>query len=145
MNSGFLGITFDSLQGHAGSIVSVLNIEFEGTSLYSSVGLHPIGVNGRLANADLITTAYYSIFHSNIPVVIQDGILPQRRHGSSWEDIKDSYLANMGNLMSFIKVQALGFSNYGHSLFALYNIEALSLTGLVGTSPERVTMIDVGM
>jgi hypothetical protein len=133
------------LHSHAGSIVSVLNIEFEGSSLYKNVGIYPIGVNGRLANADLVTTAFSSFSYSNIPVVIQDGVKPFVGNINSWDGFQKSYFSYLTNLLKFIRVQALGFSNYDHSLFALYNIEAISLIGHVETDNGQVSMIDVGM
>ncbi|KAJ3349310.1 hypothetical protein HDU91_006403 [Kappamyces sp. JEL0680] len=119
------GHSFDRLENHGGSIISVLNLEFEGSDPYTSVGVHPIGINGRLANADLTTTAVKSLQYSGVPMVL----LHKGRRSQSHLPWIDNYPILFSNLLAFIKAQALGFPLTNHGLFALFNIEALSLTG----------------
>ena len=108
--------------------MTVLNLEFEGTGTYSSIAMHPIGIHGRLPNADLVTTAVRSFEYSGMSMVLNS----EGEHipwGGPWQDKYPIYLRN---LLSFVKTQAFGFPSLGHSLFAISNIEALSLTGIVG-------------
>ncbi|KAJ3258769.1 hypothetical protein HK103_003363 [Boothiomyces macroporosus] len=135
-------LEFDGLTNHAGAIVSVLNLEFEGTGGYSSVALHPIGVNGRLSNADLITTAAYSFDYAGIPVVLHEkGTHPDHQLGDY-----GYYNSALKNLWSFIKVQAFGFPTRNHVLFPRYNIEAITLSGIKGRENNvDVTKIGLGI
>lgn len=134
-----IGLEFELLSSHAGSIISVINLEFEGNGLYSTVGLHAVGVNGRLPNADLVTTAVRSFQYAGVPVVLQDGTLPLEH--VPWIDNYPIYLSN---LLSFMKEQALGFPKLNHGLFALYNIEAVSLSGNIGSSFD-VNLSQIGL
>ncbi|KAJ3270445.1 hypothetical protein HDV01_007805 [Terramyces sp. JEL0728] len=133
-------LEFDGLTNHAGSIVSVLNLEFEGTGGYSSVALHPIGVNGRLSNADLITTAVFSFDYAGILVVLhEDGTHPAHQLGEY-----GYYNSALKNLWSFIKVQALGFPTRNHVLFPRYNIESITLSGVKGEQ-ENIDVTKIGL
>jgi GPI-anchor transamidase subunit GAA1 len=133
-------LEFDKLKNHAGSIVTVLNLEFEGTWAYNAIAIHPVGINGRLPNADLVVTAVKSFEYSGMSAVLhEDGKHVQ--WGGSWQD---KYPVLLKNLLSFIKAQAFGFPSLGHSLFAISNIEALSLTGIVGTE-NNIKLSQVGL
>jgi glycosylphosphatidylinositol transamidase len=86
-----------------------------------------VGLNGRLPNADLVTTVVRSLQYSGIPVTIHDG---EQVPFGVWID---RYPILMRNLWSFVKIQAFGVTTHAHSLFSKYNIEALSLVGVQGS------------
>lgn len=67
--------------------------------------------------------------------MIHDGGRPT---GHGW---KENYITFSRNLLSFINVQALGLPEFNHALFALYNIEAVSLIG--NRSPEGGAGVDL--
>lgn len=52
---------------------------------------------------------------------------------------QENYMPFTLNLISFMKVQALGFPSRNHALFTRYNIEAVTLSGIV---KEGEIMID---
>ncbi|KAI8901968.1 Gaa1-like protein [Globomyces pollinis-pini] len=135
-------ISYDPLKNHAGSIMSVLNLEFGGSGKYSAIGLHPIGVNGRLPNADLVTSAGLSYLYSGVPMIInEDG-----QQVEDNEPLMDYYKKSVWNLLSFLKTQALGFPKYQHSLFSRYNIEAITLSGVsIEGEYEYVDTVHIAM
>jgi glycosylphosphatidylinositol transamidase len=140
ISSLILELKYEKLNHHSGSIISAINVEFHSVKSYASIGLHPVGVNGRLPNADLVTTVLRSFQYSGMSVRLG-------KHGHGVNDQMPwihNYPLILENLIGFMKNQAFGFPLLNHGLFALYNIEALSVSGVDGDY-EDITLSKIGL
>jgi glycosylphosphatidylinositol transamidase len=130
-------LKYSNLENRAGAIRSAINLDFSQKAPYNSVGLFPEGVNGRLSNADLITTVVKSFSYEGIPVYL---------HGNaqhpSFDDQVGTYMLYATNLLHYLKNQALGFPVADHGLFLNYKIEAVTVAGVSADLNDREIAFD---
>lgn len=132
-------LQFEDLIYRGGSVRSAVNLEFnQGNGRYSGVQINPQGVNGRLSNADLITTATKSFQGERIPTTLHKQFLSTPA-SKPW----GGYYEFATSLLDFAAGQVVGYTPGG--LYTNYKIECVSIIGTPSTLNSPVSFKDIAL
>ncbi|KAI8909021.1 Gaa1-like protein [Gorgonomyces haynaldii] len=110
----------------AGPVRAAINIEFTGSQQFGDVGIYPEGVNGKLPNADLVTTVVRALQYEGMNVYFHRNNIRL----NSWDPWFLYYDIARQNLLDFLSSQALGLPTAAHSLYMQYKIDGISIVGI---------------
>ncbi|KAJ3114865.1 Glycosyl phosphatidyl inositol protein transamidase complex subunit, partial [Nowakowskiella sp. JEL0407] len=125
------------LKYHGGLIQEAINVEFCGsTEEYYGIGVFVEGFNGQQPNADMVTMVVRGAQYEGVNVYqhIPDSD-PYSNSINKLTGIRivDEYIQKSRMLWKFVKNQGFGVTNYGHSVFQKYRIEAVTIVGVKGS------------
>ncbi|KAJ3012736.1 hypothetical protein HKX48_006111 [Thoreauomyces humboldtii] len=118
-------LQYDALDTYSGAIQEALHLEFGGAGEYRAIEVLVDGLNGQLPNADLVTTVVNCAKYEGIPMALHQAVSPDK-FDNKWT----RYLHKADILSEYVKSQALGLPKSGHSLYARYHIESVTLRGM---------------
>ena len=109
----YVVIRSEFLKLHGGVIQEGFNFEFPGTANYDYLGMHIVGLNGQLPNADIpMTMTSISESVGARTTLHGEWEFPMTR--KSWAE----YERNLRNVAVYMKNQALGFPSSHHAFFS---------------------------
>ena len=97
------------------------------------------GLDGRLSNADLVTTVVKSFQYEGIPLTLHEDSPPLPNHFPLF----DRYLKYGYSFFKFLQYQALGCSGSHHSIFPRYKIESVTIRGIRNSDNPSVSIIHI--
>ncbi|RKP02319.1 hypothetical protein CXG81DRAFT_25013 [Caulochytrium protostelioides] len=113
-------------EGPGGLILVAINLAFpEVVQEYNALGLFPIGLNGRLPNADLLLTLVQACHGEHVHPALHAPIAARWSATDPWH----RYGRAARQLGRWTRIQALGYPTGEHAMYQRYLIEAATLRG----------------